>query len=397
MLSREKVKDFIIKYYSFFLFSGFYIGLELILFTGNKSLSRFYTLPVRLVFPLLMIILVRINGKFYTNKNTFLIFVLFFYYVLKVLFTENLPHALLSRNWFEYILYFIIYCLTTFIFFSNVDLKKYLPLIIKTIILSGFLLSLCTIYLYKDALFSGVGRISMLKYKSGMENSDIISPLALAYGAALNLSLLMPYYKLCAKKTTANKVYFILNAVLSLMIFALGSTRGAFLALILSILFYTASSKGSKFKYVILTILFIPVFLYILNLTGSNLLNRTSNAVEGGDSSGRNTLWEAAINEFVANPIFGGRIEVSGIYPHNILLEVAMGMGIIGLIIFLLMMVNTLKEFYKIEFDYKIFVYIIFINAICQHLFTGALWNSILLFAALGMMNSKLFSSKNGR
>ncbi|WP_312993435.1 O-antigen ligase family protein [Chryseobacterium flavum] len=387
MLSKEKVRDFVIKYYSFFLFSGFYIGLELILFTGNKSLSRFYTLPVRLVFPFLAIILIKTNKKFFVNKNTVLIFVLFLYYVLKVLFSENLPQASLSRSWFEYILYFIIYCFTTFIFFSNVNLKKYLPTIIRTILLSGFLLSICTIYLYKDALFSGVGRISMLKYQSGMEDSDIISPLSLAYGAALNLSLLLPYYKLYAKKTVFTKVYLLLNAVFSLIIFALGSTRGAFLALVLSVLFYIVSSRGSKFKYVIITVLFVPVFFYILNLTGSNLLDRTTNAVEGGDSSGRNILWEAAIKEFINYPIFGGRIEVSGIYPHNIFLEVAMAMGIVGLFLFIFIIVNSLVRFYNLKFDYKIFVYIFFLNALCQHLFTGAFWGSILLFFSLGLMN----------
>lgn len=387
MLSKEKVRDFVIKYYSFFLFSGYYIGLEIILFTGNTSLSRFYTLPVRFVFPLLLLIIIKINGRFYRNKNTFLVFILFLLYVLKILFTENLANGMLSRNWIEYILYFLIFCYTTFLFFSNIDLKKYLPIIIKTILFSGFLLSLSTIYLYKDALFSGVGRISMLKYQSGMEDSDIISPLSLAYGAALNLSLLLPYYKLYAKKTVFTKVYLLLNAILSLIIFALGSTRGAFLALVISVIFYLFTIKGSKLKYFLATLIFIPVFVYILNLTGSNLLDRTSNAVEGGDSSGRDELWIAAFNEFINNPILGGRIEVSGIYPHNIFLEVLMGMGIIGLFIFLFLIINSLKRIYLIKFDFKIFVYIIFINAICQHLFTGALWNSILLFAALGMMN----------
>jgi len=171
------------------------------------------------------------------------------------------------------------------------------------------------------------------------------------------------------------------------MIFALGSTRGAFLALILSILFYIMSSRGAKIKYILLIALFIPVFFYILNLTGSNLLDRTSNAVNQGDSSGRNVLWQAAIDEFVNFPILGGRIEVSGIYPHNIFLEVAMGMGVVGLFLFIFLIINSVIKFYSLKFDYKVFVYIFFINALCQHLFTGAFWGSILLFFSLGLMN----------
>lgn len=388
MLNKQLVKNFIIRYYSFFLYSGYYIGLELILFTGNKSLSRFYTLPIRLVFPFLVLILIRYNGRIHTNKNTFLLFLLFLYYLVKVLVTENRYDAFLSRLWYEYIMYFIIFCMSTFVFFSNIDLKKFLPTIIKTILFSGFLLSISTIYLYKDALFLGLGRISMLKYESGMEDSDIISPLALAYGAALNLSLIVPYYKIYANRKLLTKIYLLLNGILSLIIFALGSTRGALIAFVLSIVYYIISTKKSKLKNLIILSLFTPIFIYIIELSGSNLLTRTANSINEGDSSGRSSLWDAAVTEFKTYPIFGGRIEVSGIHPHNIFLEVGMSMGIIGLIIFIWLLVSSIIKANQIKFDYKIFIYIIFINAISQHLFTGAFWGSILLFFSLGLMNT---------
>lgn len=397
MLNKQLIKDFIIKYYSFFLYSGYYIGLEFILFTGNKDLSRFYTLPIRLVFPFLVFLLIKSNGKINLNKNTLLVFVLFIFYLVKVLITADRYELDLSRLWFEYILYFLIYCFSTFLFFSNINLKKFLPTIIKTILFSGFLLALSTMYLYKDFLTSGIGRISMLRYEQGMEDSDIISPLALAYAAALNLSLILPYYKIYANRKTVTKIYLALNGILSLVIFAIGSTRGAFIALILSILYYIFSAKGYKVKNLLLIALIIPVFLYVLDLTGSNLLTRTSNAIEEGDSSGRGTLWDAAINEFFANPMFGGRIEVSGIYPHNIFLEVAMGMGLFGLFIFIWLMISSFRNLHSLKFNYEIFIYIIFINAISQHFFTGAFWNSILLFTALGLMNSTTYKLKDGK
>ena len=388
MLNKQLVINFIIKYYSFFLYSGYYIGLELILFTGNKALSRFYTLPIRLVFPFLVLILIRYNGRIHTNKNTFLLFFLFLYYLVKVLLTENRSDAFLSRLWFEYIMYFVIFCMSTFVFFSNIDLKKFLPTVIETILFSGFLLSISTIYLYKDVLFSGVGRISMLKYESGMEDSDIISPLALAYGAALNLSLIVPYFKIYSDRKLLTKIYLILNGILSLIIFSLGSTRGALIAFVLSILYYIISTKKSKLKNIFIATLCTPIFIYIIELSGSNLLTRTANSINEGDSSGRSSLWDAAVTEFKNYPIFGGRIEVSGIHPHNIFLEVGMGMGTIGLILFLCLLVSSIIKATQIKGDYKVFIYVIFINAISQHLFTGSFWGSILLFFSLGLMNT---------
>lgn len=389
MLNKNLVKNFIIKYYSFFLFSGFYVGLEVILFTGNEALSRIYTIPVRLVFPIFVLIMIKANGKFHTNKNTLLVFLLFAYYLVKVLMSANRYDAVLSRSWFEYILYFLIYCLSTFLFFSNISLNKFLPTVIKTTLFSGFLLSITTIYLYYDVLFSGLGRINMLQYEEGMNESEIISPLALAYGAALNLSLIIPYYKIYANRKFITKIYLVLNCILSLLIFALGATRGALIALILSILYYIFSAKGSKVKNVIITAIFIPIFIYIMDLSGSNLISRTSNTINEGDSSGRDSLWTATINEFTTYPIFGGRIEVSGIYPHNIFLEVAMSMGIIGLFLFLWLIIGSIKKVNLLKNEFKIIITIIFINAISQHMFTGAFWGSILLFFSLGLMNSK--------
>lgn len=243
-----------------------------------------------------------------------------------------------------------------------------------------------------------MGRISMLIYQdSGMEKDEIISPLALAYGAALNLSLLLPYYKLYADKKLITKIYLIVNAILSLIMFSLGSTRGAFLALILSLVYYVMTSKGAKLKYIFLGMVAVPVFLYILEITGSNLLLRTTDAVSKGDTSGRNVLWDAAIEEFVHNPVFGGRIEVSGIYPHDIFLEIAMGMGAVGLILFLALIIGSLIKFSKIRLDRKVFVYICFINAASQYLVTGAFWGAILLFFSLGLMNAKKIIHKGNQ
>ena len=41
------------------------------------------------------------------------------------------------------------------------------------------------------------------------------------------------------------------------------------------------------------------------------------------------------------NPVLGGSIEVSGIYPHNIILEVLMSTGIIGFMLFVYLFITA--------------------------------------------------------
>ena len=388
----NRIINFSIKYYSFFLYAGFYIGLELILISGFSELSRFYSVPIRAVFVVLLAIVINANKRIVINRNAVLLFTLFIFYILKVIYSANLININLYLNWYEYILYFIIYCITTFLFFSNIDVKEKLGTIVSTILFSGFILSIVTIFLFKDYLGSGVGRISMISYDTefGLDKSQIISPLALAYAAALNLSLLIPYYRYFSNKSKMRKAYLLLNGILSLVIFSLGSTRGALVALILSILYYLMITKGARIRNFIIIAIATPIFLFVLELTGSNLMQRTSSAIESGDSSGRDTLWSDAINEFVNNPFFGGSIEVSGFYPHNIFLEVAMGMGIIGIILFLTILIRSIRRVNIMPRQYSTFIIIFFINAISQHMFTGAFWGSILLFFSLGLMNADM-------
>src|SRR5690606_15898431 len=113
-------------------------------------------------------------------------------------------------------------------------------------------------------------------------------------------------------------------------------------------------------------------------------------SVEEGDSSGRGPLWAAAVEEFVEYPFFGGRIEVSGTYPHNIFLEILMATGIIGFILFMIIFFGSVKKGFSSARSNNIYVipFLIFICGISQHMFTGALWGAITLFAALGMFNS---------
>lgn len=142
---------------------------------------------------------------------------------------------------------------------------------------------------------------------------------------------------------------------------------------------------------ILLVLISTPLFIYLINFTGSSIIKRTSSTLETGDASGRLQLWDEAFREFLANPLIGGRIEVSGIYPHNIFLEIAMATGIIGLFLFLIILLKSIKsgrEKIKISPMFMI-PFLIFICGLAQHFFSGALWGAIMLFSGLGLLNSK--------
>lgn len=385
---------------SFFLFSGYYAGLAIIIVTGLTELSRFYSIPIRILQLALMIFLMR---YIFINKikiDYFLPFILFtVFYFFKVFYTESqlvtsefLP---LMKSWQEYIFYFVIMTFLPIIAFASFDFKKYARLILNSIILSTFLLSIVTLYFYSGAIGSGVGRISLIVYQDS-ETESTISPLALSYGSALGISL-CSYALLFQNNSFYRKFFLFLVIALSVVIFFLGASRGSLVAIILSvfILIYYSDFKR-KLLITILSFLSIPVLFIVADKIGSNLFERTENTIEDGDSSGRNALWNDAWNHFLDNPILGGRIEVSGIYPHNMFLETLMATGIVGLLLFSPAIFASFKNASKLIKVNKIFLipFIIFINGFLQNMFSGAIYNMMVMSAGMGILLSSINKRK---
>lgn len=372
---------------SFFIYSGYYIGLSLLFHFGMSDLSRFYSIPLRLFLVVLMLYFINDQYKYFKSNPTVVLTITGFtvLYILKVLYSDSVINTL-SRGVLDYIFYFIAFCTIPFIFFSKMNILEYVEYVKKGIIYSGFILALLTIFIFYEVLISGgIDRISKLTHQTG---DAVISPLSLAYSGALTIVTCL-YCIIFDNIRTKLKVFYIIIIIISLIPFFLGATRGALLAIILcSILFLINSNVKRRFAILFFFIISIPLLGYLINLTGTSLIERSNRSVDSGDVSGREVLWADAIKEFVSNPLFGGRIEVSGIYPHNIYLEVLMATGFFGGILFIILQMTSLSELIKFPSKDRVFILVLFLSAFAQYMFTGGLWSSILFFSALGMMNS---------
>ena len=189
-------KTLYISIISFFAYSGYYAGLAIIFSLNLIDLSRFYSIPLRLFLCIIMGVLI-VKRKVNMESQTLrLIAVFTILYIIKVLITENtiaegdlLPA---SKVWYEYIFFFIAFNLLPFLVYSSLDFYRFKNVILNSLIFSGFILALLSIYLYQDILVGGIGRISEAKYNNpGLET---LSPLALSYSGVLTITLC--FYKL---------------------------------------------------------------------------------------------------------------------------------------------------------------------------------------------------------
>lgn len=380
---------------SFFSYSGYYVGLAILFSLGLGNLSRFYSIPLRLLLLLFMIFIIKKNFYLITSTKykyiLFSFFLFWIFYFLKVLYTENLisDYRELSRHWFEYIFYAITFVVFPFYTFVVLPVEKYRDYIVNGIIFAGFVLGIVGMYLYGHLLQSGIGRINLITYQTG---ESVLNPLNLSYSGSLTIVLCL--YKLIIQKdySKKTKVYLIITMSLSFAMFLLGSSRGSVVSLFLTFpLFLIYSPVKKKIRLLLIFLLSTPIVYWAIVASGSSIVDRIISTKED-KGGGRDSLWFDAINHFIDHPIFGGKIEVSGIYPHNLIIETLMSTGLIGAFIMFPIIIYGFKRSYQCAKDNKLnlFILIILIQGFTQHFFTGGMYTATLLFMPLGMIYSAI-------
>lgn len=389
----ERATNAIVFILSFFSFSGYYTGLALFISIGDISASRIYSVPIRLTVTFLALYLIIKNWssirRFHHPSLT--ICFLFFWTIYSFNVFANFSSEEYRINWYEYIFYAITYCIVPFFAFLSLPYHKYKKQILNGLLISGASLGAISIYLYGNLISSGISRISMLKYEDA--DAGFLSPLALSYSAALTISVSVIYLAY-EKPTPAIRALIYLALPLSLFMFFLGASRGSVLAISATfiILIYYSSIK-IKIRSLFFLALLIPSILAGASYTGSGVIERlmsTSEAIDTGSSSAaRIDIWQETIKNFIASPIIGGKLEISGSYPHNIFLEILMNTGIIGgALILYPILFGLIKSINISRFQKNLFPLVFITQGLTQHMFSGSINNAILICMPLGIVLS---------
>ncbi|MEG3658576.1 O-antigen ligase family protein [Arenibacter palladensis] len=377
---------------SFFAYGGYYAGLAVIFALNLGGMSRFYSQPLRILMAFLMIYVIyknRFNLVFHKLSLYIILFILFWIiYTLKVMYTiAEFPQGTISRTWYEYILYSIIYVVIPFICFCSLNIKKYWSNIISGFIYSGFILGVVSIYLYGKYLVSGVGRINAISYETG---EAVLNPLAMSYTAVL--TILLCIYKLVIYKQNSklDVIFLFITILLSIILFLFGASRGSVVVLVVTLpLFIMYSPAKQKIILFFFFLIIAPILVWLVEASGSGLFTRLSNTTED-QGGGRTSLWKNALDHFFEHQLFGGKIEIGNIYPHNFIVEILMATGILGAVLIFPVIIKSFHlSIRQIKSNKEhLFALLILMVGIVHYSFSGGLYTSILLFIPIGIIFS---------
>jgi len=425
----NKIKDFLDKYYQITFFILIFYGLSISIFLKELNLIFFHNIDFNiLVIYRILIIISSIFFLFFMKKRRNLFLLLFalihclffynsifgteikfymdfkFFYKSISVITDEMDHALndkiklLTINLFNILLPLIILSFCKNINFS-INQFKYISLKLCSIFLYFILFFLVLRYLFINIDPHSLIQLFILKYLYFLNiNHDFVNIHSMIY--ILNIYFLLiidSFYDLKIKENKKNSI----NLILILICLLLSGTTIHLAICIMSAIVYFIYF-GIKKKYLYLLI-FCSIFLILISFTELlhfHLNNNPFDYLQSG--SGLNAIYVRIMNIyfFLFYPInfnlfIGNNIFVDNIYtyPHNIFVDIFVNTGLIGLVIFLIVIAHLFKEIKKNLSKNNFFIFIILFQSFLLANLSGFLFSNILFNSALAL--SMLIIQKN--
>lgn len=202
---------------------------------------------------------------------------------------------------------------------------------------------------------------------------------------------------------------------MSLLVILLSGTRGPILCLLVYVIIYIyLLEKKRSLKLLGITIsgvfaLFVMfggiTDLLILFNEQLNKVGWNSRIIESiinnelFNGSGRNLIYEKVLRAIRDNPVigyglYGDRIFLNGSYSHNIILELTVSFGFVGIISAITIILKPLIKMCNKNYDlfYRLALLLFFCTSVVKLMISGTLMNDAHLFLLLGI----LFQNRKG-
>lgn len=200
--------------------------------------------------------------------------------------------------------------------------------------------------LFFNPVFSNIGRFAPFVFRA----DNITNPhvFATAYADTVLILLIKTFEGHRGSKFMKSAAIIIIAA--SVFFVLRSGARSQLLNLILILFVYFAlMSKMNIRRKIALVIVIIAIFLKAYSLVPERMTNfyALSQQTDSASVVTRFELYKGALNDFMDNPLLGvgtGNSDRGVGFPHNIILEVASELGILGLIIFFSMCYVTVYK-----------------------------------------------------
>ena len=326
--------------------------------------SMIFSIPYRFLVFLFSLYIIYRNFSLQRFTSIAVLSILFFWllYLIKnyLSFNHDFYDADFSNKFYEIYTRIIVIALIPSIALLLIDYRKTdLSQVVK-----GFF--------YTLLVMLSLNLIYAMVMPHGAFLSYIFSIYYISYGhLGTSLVLISLFYLLF--KPQENSIYLLSYGLfLGAVTIIIAGARSPFLAFMVVIPYLLIVKKNVKLILIFAVFLILAIIMiYFLGKSPDyqfEFTNRTYLWLFEGDNSLRTPLFERAIDVFKINPVFGGRTNYEdGMYPHNIVLELLMATGIVGLVLYILKFLPVLKNFYLFTSRSNNIFYVLFFAVFLQY------------------------------
>lgn len=349
-INKSQIKH-ICNFYEFLFIITLLVGYIIVSSIPNIFFfkSRYVLVLYRIFIFLFSVYIIYNNKSKYNKKNLYSILVLllfWLFYFIKTIYSFNndiyFPFFEIDQYeiYFRILIIIIIPCIAILSIDYEKELIKYLVAYIFFTLLIMLTINFFYTILISNNFNQSSGVFSISTFSEGHIGVSILT---------ISLYFLMFNFN---EEKIINKTILFLGLFLGLFAIYISASRSPVLAILIIMTYFVVLKKTKKIFIIFMCLLiFILVFTYIsqkfLNIE-SAFLKRNYLWFFEGNTNGRGYYFVRAINIFLDNIFFGGRVLYeNGMYPHNIFLELLMAGGIILLVLFFLM---TYPLFSRISF-----------------------------------------------
>jgi hypothetical protein len=330
------------------------------------------------VFVLFTALIKRVPGKIPIILYLFLLL-----YALRLLYDwtfEQIETADTSLLYFGCLVLFPVAAVNLFSYSITNDTR-----FAKAIVAYGLVFLLLSVFAY----FSGLAFNPWADQGVELERFQVYRVNPISIGVASGFIILASIYLLMEQKCSSYyRLFLLFTASIAFYSILLSNSRGPILGCSLSVMWFLYS-RGRKAVLIVPIIVSLLAIFYVSTELVDGVINRFLIDYRDDGAIGQRLIsQQAAIESFMNFPILGQHFLDpklgAGLYPHNIIIETGMALGLVGLILLSVIILRAAVYVFRCFGQVHPLYTMIFVQAGVMTMTSGTIWSSDAFFFAVG-------------
>lgn len=231
----------------------------------------------------------------------------------------------------------------------------------------------------------GIGQSRSLTEATGRLSFEALNPISIGHAAVTTLiaalSLTQPRLR------WRDLPLMFAGVVVALTVLGLAAARGPVLGMVAATMVYAVATRRWRW------ILALVVASLVLLIDPETALWRRFVDVEDDASSVERLLLQgSAVSAFLSSPVWGSAFvePVDFTYPHNLFIETAMALGVLGLLLLFALLAKSFRAAFRLAADRKLLLPMLFAQYFVGAQLSGAIWGNSAFWAVTTLLVAHL-------